>query len=95
MWQKLTCATARFLTGHAHQTIIRQEKSLSNVVVGLDIGTCFVRAVIGIVHEDNSVEIVDVAKRPSMGLLRILIFLRASVADLTAASSETVKVLPS
>ena len=43
---------------------------MSNVVVGLDIGTCFVRAVIGIVHEDNSVEIVDVAKRPSMGLLR-------------------------
>ena len=38
--------------------------------MGLDIGTCFVRAVIGIVHEDNSVEIVDVAKRPSMGLLR-------------------------
>ncbi len=43
---------------------------MSNVVVGLDIGTCFVRAVIGIVHEDSSIEIVDVAKRPSMGLLR-------------------------
>lgn len=49
---------------------MRQEKALSSVVAGLDIGTCFVRAVIGIIHYDNSVEIVDLAKKPSSGLLR-------------------------
>ncbi|MBR6914215.1 MAG: cell division protein FtsA [Treponema sp.] len=43
---------------------------MSNIVVGLDIGTCFVRAVIGVVNDDKSVEIVDVAKKPSVGCLR-------------------------
>ncbi len=43
---------------------------MSNIVVGLDIGTCFVRAVIGVLNDDQSVEIVDVAKKPSAGCLR-------------------------
>ncbi len=43
---------------------------MSNIVVGLDIGTCFVRAVIGVVNDDKTVEIVDVAKKPSSGCLR-------------------------
>ncbi|WP_191013970.1 cell division protein FtsA [Treponema zioleckii] len=41
-----------------------------NVVIGLDIGTCYVRAVIGVINEDNSVEILGVAKRASPGFLR-------------------------
>ena len=36
---------------------------MSNTVVGLDIGTSFVRAVIGTVNDDKSVEIIDVAKK--------------------------------
>ena len=43
---------------------------MSSIVVGLDIGTCFVRAVIGVINDDKSVEIVDVAKKPSVGCLR-------------------------
>ncbi|MCR4822717.1 MAG: cell division protein FtsA [Treponema sp.] len=43
---------------------------MSNIVVGLDIGTCFVRAVIGVVNDDKTVEIIDVAKKASTGLLR-------------------------
>ena len=38
--------------------------------MGLDIGTCFVRAVIGHVNTDGDAEIIDVAKKPSNGLLR-------------------------
>lgn len=43
---------------------------MSSIVVGLDIGTCFIRAVIGVVNDDRTVEIVDVAKKPSAGCLR-------------------------
>ena len=43
---------------------------MSSIVVGLDIGTCFVRSVIGVINDDKSVEIVDVAKKPSVGCLR-------------------------
>ena len=43
---------------------------MSKIIVGLDIGTCFVRAALGVINDDTSVEIVDVAKKPSVGLLR-------------------------
>lgn len=43
---------------------------MSSNVVGLDIGTCYVRVALGIINDDNSVEIVDVAKKPANGFLR-------------------------
>lgn len=43
---------------------------MSSIVVGLDIGTSFVRGVIALVNDDRSVEIIDVAKKPSSGFLR-------------------------
>ena len=46
------------------------ENSQENVLLGLDIGTCFVRAVIGHINGDGEAEIIDVSKRPSNGLLR-------------------------
>ncbi len=44
--------------------------SLTNIIIGLDIGTSFVRAVVGVINEDYSVEILSVAKKPSSGFLR-------------------------
>ncbi|MBQ0050528.1 MAG: cell division protein FtsA [Treponema sp.] len=52
------------------QAILIRENTLSKVIAGLDIGTCSVRAVVGIINDDYSVEIVDVAKKPSNGFLR-------------------------
>ncbi len=46
-----------------------QEYLLTNIIIGLDIGTSFVRAVIGGINEDDSVEILGVAKRSSLGFL--------------------------
>ncbi len=43
---------------------------MSSIVVGLDIGTCFVRGAIGLVGDDKSVEIVGVARKASSGFLR-------------------------
>ena len=43
---------------------------MSNIVVGLDIGTCFVRAVVGVENDDKTLEIIDVAKKSSSGFLR-------------------------
>lgn len=41
---------------------------MSGIIVGLDIGTCYIRAVIGEINADNGVEIIGVAKKPSQGL---------------------------
>lgn len=61
---------------------------MSSVVAGLDIGTCFVRAVIGIIHDDNSVELVDVAKKPSSGLLR-----NGTIVNIEAATKAITDVI--
>ncbi|MCR5725661.1 MAG: cell division protein FtsA [Treponema sp.] len=41
---------------------------MTDIIVGLDIGTSFVRAVIGEINEDNVIEIIGVAKKESSGL---------------------------
>ena len=41
---------------------------MNNIIVGLDIGTSFIRAVIGEVFVDGSVEIMGAAKKVSLGL---------------------------
>ena len=41
---------------------------MSGIIVGLDIGTNNIRAVIGETNADNKIEIIGVAKRPSQGL---------------------------
>ena len=43
---------------------------MSNIIVGLDIGTSFVRVVVGEININNEVEIVGVSKKPTSGLLR-------------------------
>lgn len=43
---------------------------MTNLIVGLDIGTSFVRAVLGAINDDDSVEILCVAKKPSLGFVR-------------------------
>ncbi|WP_256729182.1 cell division protein FtsA [Treponema parvum] len=39
-----------------------------SIVVGLDVGTSFIRAALGEIHDDGSVEILGTAQRPSVGL---------------------------
>lgn len=46
------------------------ENSVTDILLGLDIGTCFVRAVIGHINDEGEAEIIDVAKKPANGLLR-------------------------
>ena len=41
---------------------------MTNIIVGLDIGTSFIRAVIGEIDDDGGVEIIGVAKKSSTGL---------------------------
>ncbi len=41
---------------------------MSNIIVGLDIGTAFVKVVIGELDENNAVSIIGFAKKPSHGL---------------------------
>ncbi|MBP5752540.1 MAG: cell division protein FtsA [Treponema sp.] len=41
---------------------------MSNIVVGLDIGTSFIRCVIGQLDEENRMQVIGAAKKPSKGL---------------------------
>lgn len=41
---------------------------MEDIIVGLDIGTCNTRVVIGLLHEDNNVEIIGVSQNPSEGV---------------------------
>ena len=45
-----------------------EEKILTDVIVGLDIGTSSIRVAIGEIVEDNAVEIMGLAERPSCGV---------------------------
>lgn len=54
---------------------------MNNIVVGLDLGTSFVRAVIGEVLDDNRVEIIGIAQKPSTGLRNGVIVNRESAMD--------------
>ena len=41
---------------------------MTDIIVGLDIGTSFVRVAIGVINEVNAIEIIGVAKKESRGL---------------------------
>lgn len=58
-----------------------QEFCLNNIIVGLDLGTSFVRAVIGEDLGDGKVEIIGTAQRPSSGLRNGIIVNRESAKE--------------
>ena len=58
---------------------------LSSIVVGLDIGTTFIKAVIGEVDEDDNISIIGFAKKPSQGLRNgVIVNIDAAVAAINA-----------
>ncbi len=58
---------------------------MSSIVVGLDIGTTFIKAVIGEVEEDDSVSIIGFSKKPSQGLRNgVIVNIDAAVAAINA-----------
>ncbi|MCH5294750.1 MAG: cell division protein FtsA [Treponema sp.] len=59
---------------------------MSNVVVGLDVGTSFVRVVIAEVKDDGNMEIIGVSKVPSQGLRNgVIVNIDAVVASIKEA----------
>lgn len=58
---------------------------MSNIVVGLDIGTTFIKAVIGELDEDDNVSVIGFAKKPSQGLRNgVIVNIDAAVAAINA-----------
>ncbi len=62
---------------------------MSRIVVGLDIGSCFIRVVIGEVDDNGKLEIIGFAKRPSKGLRNGVI---VNLDEATAVIQETIEV---
>jgi cell division protein FtsA len=59
---------------------------LSNIIVGLDIGTTFIKTVIGELDEDDNVSIIGFAKKPSQGLRNgVIVNIDAAVAAINAS----------
>ena len=62
---------------------------MSRIVVGLDIGTSFIRAVIGEITPEKGVEIIGVAKRPSQGLRNgVIVNIDAAVSVIREAIAD-------
>ena len=43
-------------------------KSEKNLIVGLDIGTSFIKAIVGIINEDNEIDFLGVGRSKSLGM---------------------------
>jgi cell division protein FtsA len=65
---------------------------LNNIIVGLDLGTSFVRAVIGEVIGEGKVEIVGTAQKPSAGLRNGVIVNRESAMECIKSCIEEAEV---
>ncbi len=66
---------------------------MTDIIVGLDIGTSFVRAVIGEINENNDIEIIGVAKKESSGLRNgVIVNIEATMDCLKAVIEEAEQV---
>tara|TARA_Y200000002_G_scaffold155829_1_gene128845 strand:- start:343 stop:1569 length:1227 start_codon:yes stop_codon:yes gene_type:complete len=66
--------------------MIKNEK---NLLVGLDIGTTFIKAIVGIVNEDNEIDFLGVGKSNSLGMKRgVVIDISATVQSIEKAVKE-------
>lgn len=66
-----------------------KEFGLTNIIVGLDIGTSYIRAVIGEVDDDGGVEIIGVAKKSSTGLRNgVIVNIEATIECIKQAIEE-------
>ena len=66
--------------------MIKNEK---NLLVGLDIGTTFIKAIVGIVNEDNEIDFLGVGKSKSLGMKRgVVIDISATVQSIEKAVEE-------
>ena len=62
---------------------------MTNIIVGLDIGTSYIRAVIGEVDDDGGVEIIGVAKKSSTGLRNgVIVNIEATIECIKQAIEE-------
>ena len=65
---------------------MRGEMQVSSIVVGLDIGTTFIKAVIGEVDEEGAVSVIGFSKKPSQGLGNgVIVNIDAAVAAINTA----------
>ena len=66
--------------------MIKNEK---NILVGLDIGTTFIKAIVGIVNEDNEIDFLGVGKSNSLGMKRgVVIDISATVQSIEKAVQQ-------
>ena len=64
-------------------------KNEKNLLVGLDIGTTFIKAIVGIVNEDNEIDFLGVGKSKSLGMKRgVVIDISATVQSIEKAVEE-------
>ena len=66
--------------------MIKNEK---NLLVGLDIGTTFIKAIVGIINEDNEIDFLGVGRSKSLGMKRgVVIDISATVQSIEKSVEE-------
>ena len=64
-------------------------KSEKNLIVGLDIGTSFIKAIVGIINEDNEIDFLGVGRSKSLGMKRgVVIDISATVQSIEKSVEE-------
>ena len=64
-------------------------KSEKNLIVGLDIGTSFIKAIVGIINEDNEIDFLGVGRSQSLGMKRgVVIDISATVQSIEKSVEE-------
>tara|TARA_Y200000002_G_scaffold142778_1_gene117948 strand:+ start:4602 stop:5828 length:1227 start_codon:yes stop_codon:yes gene_type:complete len=64
-------------------------KSEKNLMVGLDIGTSFIKAIVGIINEDNEIDFLGVGRSKSLGMKRgVVIDISATVQSIEKSVEE-------
>ena len=70
-------------------------KSDKNLIVGLDIGTSYVKTIVGSVNEDNEIDFLGVGKTKSLGMKRGVVIDISSTVESIAKSVESAELVSS
>jgi cell division protein FtsA len=70
-------------------------KSDKNLIVGLDIGTSYVKTIVGSVNEDNEIDFLGVGKTKSLGMKRGVVIDIGSTVESIAKSVESAELVSS
>ena len=67
-------------------------KNDKNIIVGLDVGTSYVKAIVGAINEDNEIDFLGIGRSKSLGMKRgVVIDISATVQSIEKSIEDAEK----